>query len=101
MAESKSVMIEKVVSEVMAGEHADVLRESVRLVVRELMNAEVSRADRRRARRAHSGPRDLAQRLPQPLVARRDAQQRLRASSRGSLRCGAALVYGLLVTRPN
>ena len=34
--------VEQVVREVMAGEHADVLRESVRLVVQELMNAEVS-----------------------------------------------------------
>jgi putative transposase len=42
MAESKSMTIEQVVREVMAGDHADVLRESVRLVVQELMNAEVS-----------------------------------------------------------
>ena len=42
MAESNSMTIEQVVREVMADEHADVLRESVRLVVQELMNAEVS-----------------------------------------------------------
>jgi transposase-like protein len=42
MAESKSMTIEQVVREVMADEHADVLRESVRLVVQALMNAEVS-----------------------------------------------------------
>jgi hypothetical protein len=42
MAESHSMTIEQVVREVMADEHADVLRESVRLVVQELMNAEVS-----------------------------------------------------------
>jgi putative transposase len=42
MAESKSMTIEQVVREVMADEHADVLREAVRLVVQELMNAEVS-----------------------------------------------------------
>jgi putative transposase len=42
MAESNSMTIEQVVREVMAGDHADVLRESVRLVVQELMNAEVS-----------------------------------------------------------
>jgi putative transposase len=42
MAESKSMTVEQVVREVMAGEHADVLRESVRLVVQEVMNAEVS-----------------------------------------------------------
>jgi putative transposase len=34
--------VEQVVREAMADEHADVLRESVRLVVQELMNAEVS-----------------------------------------------------------
>ena len=42
MAESKSMTVERVVREVMAGEHADVLRESVRLVVQELMELEVS-----------------------------------------------------------
>jgi putative transposase len=42
MAESNSMTIEQVARELMAGEHADVLRESVRLVVQELMNAEVS-----------------------------------------------------------
>jgi putative transposase len=42
MAESNSMTIEQVVREVMDDEHADVLRESVRLVVQELMNAEVS-----------------------------------------------------------
>jgi putative transposase len=42
MAESKSMTVEQVVREVMAGEHADVLRESVRLVVQELMELEVS-----------------------------------------------------------
>ena len=42
MAEKQSMTIEQVAREVMAGEHADVLRESVRLVVQELMNAEVS-----------------------------------------------------------
>ena len=34
MAESNSMTFEQVVREVMAGEHADVLRESVRLVCR-------------------------------------------------------------------
>jgi putative transposase len=42
MAESKSMTVKQVVREVMAGEHADVLRESVRLVVQELMELEVS-----------------------------------------------------------
>jgi transposase-like protein len=42
MAEGQSMTLEQVVRDVMAGEQADVLRESVRLVVQELMNAEVS-----------------------------------------------------------
>jgi putative transposase len=42
MAEGQSMTLEQVVREVMAGEHADVLRESVRLVVQELMEFEVS-----------------------------------------------------------
>ena len=42
MAESNRMTIEQVVREVMDGEHADVLRESVRLVVQELMELEVS-----------------------------------------------------------
>jgi putative transposase len=42
MAERQSMTLEQVVREVLADEHADVLRESVRLVVQELMNAEVS-----------------------------------------------------------
>ena len=42
MAESKSMTIEQVVREVMEDEHADVLRESVRLIAQELMEAEVS-----------------------------------------------------------
>jgi transposase-like protein len=42
MADSNSMTIEQVVREVMADEHADVLRESVRLVCQQLMEAEVS-----------------------------------------------------------
>jgi putative transposase len=42
MAESKSMTIEQVVRQLMSDEHADVLRESVRLVVQELMELEVS-----------------------------------------------------------
>jgi putative transposase len=42
MAEGQSMTLEQVVREVMAGEHADLLRESVRLVVQELMELEVS-----------------------------------------------------------
>jgi putative transposase len=42
MAESKSMTVEQVAREVLADEHADVLRESVRLVVQQLMELEVS-----------------------------------------------------------
>jgi putative transposase len=42
MAEGQSMTLEQVVRDLMAGEHADVLRESVRLVVQELMELEVS-----------------------------------------------------------
>jgi putative transposase len=42
MAEKRSMTVEQVVREVMADEHADVLRESVRLVCQELMELEVS-----------------------------------------------------------
>ena len=42
MAERQSMTIEEVVRKVMVDEHADVLRESVRLVVQQLMDAEVS-----------------------------------------------------------
>jgi putative transposase len=42
MAERQSMTIEQVVRKVMVDEHADVLRESVRLVVQELMDADVT-----------------------------------------------------------
>jgi putative transposase len=42
MAERQSMTIDEVVRRVMVDEHVDVLRESVRLVVRELLDAEVS-----------------------------------------------------------
>jgi putative transposase len=42
MADGQSMTIEEVVRRVMVDEHADVLRESVRLVVQELMECEVS-----------------------------------------------------------
>jgi putative transposase len=42
MAEGKSMTVKQVAREVLADEHADVLRESVRLVVQELMELEVS-----------------------------------------------------------
>ena len=43
------------VDKLMASEHADVIRESVRFMVDELMEAEVVGADRRRVRRARAG----------------------------------------------
>jgi putative transposase len=43
MAGSKSLTAREAVSEVLASEHADVLRESVALMVREMMEAEVAR----------------------------------------------------------
>ena len=43
MAERQRMTVEQVVSGVMAGEHADVLREAVRLVCQELMEADVVR----------------------------------------------------------
>ena len=42
MAERQRMTIEQVVSDVMASEHADVLREAVRLVAQELMEADVT-----------------------------------------------------------
>jgi putative transposase len=42
MAERQRMTIEQVVSEVMSSEHADVLREAVRLVAQELMEADVT-----------------------------------------------------------
>ena len=42
MADNQSVSLREVVGKVMCDEHADVLRESVALVVREVMEAEVA-----------------------------------------------------------
>jgi putative transposase len=65
MAERHSMTIERAVSGVMESEHADVLRESVRLVVQELMDAEVSELIG--AELGERTPdRDLPQRLPEP-----------------------------------
>lgn len=43
MAGSKSLTAREVAGEVMASEHADLLRESVAVIVREIMEAEVVR----------------------------------------------------------
>jgi putative transposase len=42
MADGQSMTIEEVVRQVMVDEHADVLRESVRLVAQQVMESEVS-----------------------------------------------------------
>jgi hypothetical protein len=54
--------IEEVVREVLREEHGDVIRESVKAVARELMEAGL-RAHRCRSRRADRGPRDASQRV--------------------------------------
>jgi transposase-like protein len=62
MAGVDRMTIAEVVREVLRDEHADVIRESVRAVAQELMEAEVSELIGA-ARRAHRGPRDASQRL--------------------------------------
>ena len=52
MAEGQMMTPADVVAHAMAGEHGDLLRDAVALVVRELMEAEVAQTDRRAARRA-------------------------------------------------
>jgi putative transposase len=67
MAETKRMTAEQVVAYLLEGEEGlDFLRESLRWVVQQLMEAEVSElvgADRRRARRAQPGAADASQRL--------------------------------------
>ena len=56
MADDTSMSLREAVGKVMSGEHADVLRESVALVVREVMEAEVAaRAGTGRYERPPSG----------------------------------------------
>jgi hypothetical protein len=50
MAGAERMTIEEVVRKVLREEHGDVIRESVRAVAQELMEARGLRADRRRAR---------------------------------------------------
>jgi hypothetical protein len=69
MAGQDRMTIEQVIAKVLRDEHADVIRESVKAVAAELMEAEVSGVDRRRARRAPpGGPGHPAQRLPAAAV---------------------------------
>ena len=55
MAEDGRMTAAQAVDKVMASEHADVIRESVRFMVDALMEAEVAGAGRRRVRRARAG----------------------------------------------
>ena len=50
MAGADRMTIEEVVRKVLLDEHADVIREAVKAVAAEMMELEVVRADRRRAR---------------------------------------------------
>ena len=64
MAETKRMTAEQVVSYLLEEEGLDFLRESLGWVVQQLMEAEVSRAGRRRPRRAGArGAVDASQRL--------------------------------------
>ena len=47
-----------------AGEGVDLIRESVRMVMQELIEAEATERDRRRPLRAHRVPGDRPQRVP-------------------------------------
>jgi putative transposase len=97
MAEGKSMTVEQVVREVMADEHADVLRESVRLVVQELMNAEVSELI----------GAELGERNPEGRMTRRNGYRRREWDTRvgvvdlqiPKLRQGSYFPHGLLEPR--
>jgi putative transposase len=97
MAEGNSMTIEQVVRELMADEHADVLRESVRLVVQELMNAEVSELIG-----AELGERDPERRMTQRNgYRRREWDTRVGVIELGipKLRQGSYFPHGLLEPR--
>jgi hypothetical protein len=51
-----------------AGDGLDLIRESVRLVLQELIETEAAEDDRRPALRAHRGPPDRAQRALAPSI---------------------------------
>jgi putative transposase len=97
MAEGKSMTVEQVVREVMADEHADVLRESVQLVVQELMNAEVSELI----------GAELGERNPEGRMTRRNGYRRREWDTRvgvvdlqiPKLRQGSYFPHGLLEPR--
>jgi hypothetical protein len=67
MAGAERMTIEEVVRKVLCEEHGDVIRESVRAVAQELMEAEVSELVGAQ-RGKHGGPRDASQRLPTAAV---------------------------------
>ena len=60
MAEGQMMTPADVVAQAMAGEHGDLLRDAVALVVRELMEAEVAQLTGAAARRASAGARDAS-----------------------------------------
>ena len=51
-----------------AGDGVDLIRESVRMVLQELIEAEATERDRRRPLRTHRGPRHRPQRVPAAAV---------------------------------
>ncbi len=63
MAEDRMMSPADVVARAMSGEHGDLLRDAVAMVVRELMEAEVAQLTGA-ARRARRRTRDPSQRLP-------------------------------------
>jgi transposase-like protein len=63
MAEGQMMTAAEVVANAMAGEHGDLLRDAVALVVRELMEAEVAQLTGA-GRGERSPERDASQRLP-------------------------------------
>jgi hypothetical protein len=66
MAERARMTAAQLADKLMSDEHADVVRESVVWMARELMEAEVAEQDRRRAGRAQPGADHSPQRLPVP-----------------------------------
>jgi len=67
MAGSKSLTAREVASEVMASEHADVLRESVAMIVREVTEAEVAQLAGAELGERAPGRRATQRNWPDPL----------------------------------
>jgi transposase-like protein len=64
MAEGQMMTAADVVAKAMAGEHGDLLRDAVALVVRELMEAEVAQLTGAGRGERSTGTRDAPQRVP-------------------------------------